>query len=107
MKSHVAMSACPICRKETGVLVSTKIMNGKLDEPFDQRVYIDPTAVCKECEETYLSVGIMLIDPDTVALSVIKEEAFKRIFTIPVPSERIAFMKESDMRAMGLIKEET
>lgn len=89
--SHVALLTCPICNQDTGVVMSTKIEDGKLTQPFKRRSYVDPSLVCPDCCEKYLSHGIMLINPKSGNLIVISEEFFKRIFTIPIPEDHIAF----------------
>jgi hypothetical protein len=104
-KSHVAMTICPICNDHMDVLLSTKIQNGKIKEIFEQRDYVDPTHVCKTCEEKYLSVGVLIIDPKTCTLAILKDEAFKEHFTIPIPDDKICFMHEADMKKVGLVKD--
>lgn len=80
------MEICPICRKETGTI----LMDRRLKDTFNRHT-MNPGVVCDECKEKYLSVGVMLINPENGKLSVIKDEAFKRIFNKPIPSGKIAF----------------
>ena len=89
--SHVALLTCPICGESTGVVMSTKIEDGKLTQPFKRRSYVDPSLVCPACREKYLSHGIMLINPKSCNLIVISEEFFNRIFTVLIPENHIAF----------------
>lgn len=93
--SHVALLSCPICGKDTGVVMSTKVKNGKLTQPFKRRAYVDPTIVCPACREKYLSHGIMLINPKSCNLIVISEDFFRRVFTVPIPEGHIAFSEEA------------
>lgn len=103
-KSHVAMTICPICNEHMDVLLSTRIQEGKIKEIFAQRDYVDPTRVCEKCEEKYLSVGVLIIDPETGSVAVLKDEAFKEHFTIPIPEGKIVFMHEADMKTVGLLE---
>ena len=78
--THVAMSVCPICGEETGVILSTTIDNGELKKIFDRKYYVDPTIVCPTCREKYLTTGIMLINPQSGSLAVLKLSAYERLF---------------------------
>ena len=64
---------CMICRRE--VILMAKRDYVKLPEKGTTL-----PQVCEECREKYLKEGILLINPDTGRLVVLKEEAFKRIF---------------------------
>ena len=103
MSESVAMTICPICNEPMDILLSRRIKDGKLKEIFPERQMLDPTRVCQGCRDKYLKEGILIIDPKTAALAVITEDCFKRIFTVPVPKERIAFMEEHLMRQIGLL----
>jgi hypothetical protein len=85
------------------ILLSTKITNGKLDEPFTQRDYIDPYHVCPDCQTKYLTKGVLLIDPKTASLAVITDEAFQKTFTIPIPTGKIALIEESLLKQIGAL----
>ena len=50
--------------------------------------------VCKHCQETYLSIGVALVNPETESVMVITEEAFKAIFDQPIPEQRIVRVEE-------------
>lgn len=88
-KSYVTLEACPICKKETGNL----LLDRRLREVFEMHT-INPTSVCEACKKQYLKEGIMLINPHTGSIVVLKEEAYKRIVNKPVPEGRIAFAEE-------------
>jgi hypothetical protein len=94
-KSYVTLEACPICRKETGTL----LLDRRLRDVFEMHT-INPASVCKACREQYLKEGIMLINPHTGSLVVIKEEAYKRLTNKPVPEGRIAFAEEEVLTRM-------
>jgi len=50
--------------------------------------------VCRHCQETYLSIGIALVNPETQSVMVITEEAFKAIFDQPIPEQKIIRVEE-------------
>lgn len=54
-----------------------------------------PLGVCKHCQETYLSIGVALVNPETQSVMVITEEAFKAIFDQPIPEQRIVRVEEA------------
>lgn len=66
---------CMICHREV-ILMATKDQRRKLPEKDS----ILPK-VCEECHEKYLTEGILLINPDTGRLIVLKESAFVQIFS--------------------------
>ena len=91
-KSHVGMLMCPICRKEaTSILIDKKLRNILPRETIG----IEP---CEKCKKKYLKEGILLINPNSGSLVVIKESAFKRIFNKPIPPQRIAFAEEEVLK---------
>lgn len=88
-KSYVTMQVCPICQNTEdpmGILMDTR-----LRDSFQGRFTIIPTSVCDKCKEAYLKRGVMLINPKSGKLVVIKISAFKRMFNKPVPEHHIAF----------------
>lgn len=93
--SHVAMLVCPICNEDTGVVLSTTIEDGKLTTPFDKMRYTDPSMVCPTCREKYLTNGIMLINPQSGSLAVLKLSAYERLFPNQViTDDHIVFADE-------------
>ena len=83
------MEVCPICKEETGnILMDKRIIN------VFERHTINPTNPCDKCREKYLSIGVMLINPETCSLAIIKDEAYTRMFNQKVPIGKIAFAKE-------------
>ena len=48
-------------------------------------------AVCKDCDDRYLRVGVALVNPETKSVIVLMDEAFKIIFNEPVPEHRILY----------------
>jgi hypothetical protein len=51
--------------------------------------------VCRHCQETYLSVGVALVNPETQSVMVITESAFMAIFDQPIPEQRIVRVEEA------------
>lgn len=88
-KSYVTLALCPICREESGEL----LLDRRLKPVFDMHTIL-PTGVCKKCRKKYLTKGIMLINPETAALVVLRDEAFARLFNKPVPKSRIVFCEQ-------------
>lgn len=87
-KSYVSLAVCPICREDTGTL----LLDQKLRPKFDKKT-VTPEP-CETCKEKYLKNGVMLLNPETGGLVVIKVSAFKRAFNIPVPAQHIAFCEQ-------------
>lgn len=88
-KSFVTMEQCIICREETGTIM----MDRRLNDSFE-RYTTTPTSLCDKCKETYLKKGVMMVNPETGSLVVIKDSAYKRIFDKNLPKEKIAFADE-------------
>ena len=88
-KSYVTIELCPICGGDTGAL----LMNKRLHKTFGKQT-VNPRTTCGECKEKYLKVGVLLINPETGCLAVLKDEAFVRLFNVPVPTGKIAFAAE-------------
>ena len=88
-KGYVTIELCPICGGDTGTL----LMNKRLHKTFGKQT-VNPGTTCGECKEKYLKVGVMLINPETGSLAVLKDEAFVRLFNAPIPARKIAFAVE-------------
>jgi len=88
-KSYVTIEMCPICGGDTGAL----LMNKRLHKTFGKHT-VNPRTTCGECKEKYLKAGVMLINPETGSLAVLKDEAFVRLFNTSVPAGKIAFAVE-------------
>ena len=54
-----------------------------------------PVGVCRHCQETYLSIGVALVNPESQSVMVITEEAFKAIFDQPIPEQKIVRVEEA------------
>lgn len=50
--------------------------------------------ICKECSKKYLGEGTMLVNPDTGACVIIKDEAFTGLFEQEPPKGKIAFTEQ-------------
>jgi hypothetical protein len=48
-----------------------------------------PGRVCDKCEKTYLSQGILIMNPETGSMAVIKDAALKRIMNNIPESQKI------------------
>lgn len=66
---------CMICHREV-IMMATRDQKNKLPEKDSML-----PSVCKKCHEKYLTEGILLINPDTGRLVVLKESAFVQIFS--------------------------
>jgi len=86
MKSYVTIPVCPICKKELNMI----LLDRRLKERFEMHTVM-PTEVCDSCRKTYLSKGVLIINPNTGRLVVLKDSAFKRIMSIPIPKSKIIF----------------
>lgn len=95
MKSYVTIEKCVICQGDTGSL----FLDRRLKERFEMYTST-PSSVCEKCRKKYLKTGVLLINPDSGGLVVLKESAFKRIFDVPVPAKRIAFCEEEVLKRL-------
>lgn len=87
-KSYVTMNICCICSEPTGSLM----IDRRLRETFE--MYTKTPEPCANCVKKYLKKGVLLIEPKSGALVVLKNSAFKRIFNNPIPKQHIAFVEE-------------
>lgn len=71
--SHVGMVLCCICHEPFEILLNRQL------KPTLYRETIIPGEVCDKCRNTYLKEGVMLINPDTGSLAVVKDEDLERI----------------------------
>jgi hypothetical protein len=85
-KSYVTLEICPICQKDTGSI----LLDRRLKDTFESKT-INPTKVCDDCKKKYLNKGVMIINPETCRLVVIKDSVFKKIMNVPIPKSKIAF----------------
>ena len=93
-KSYVTMAICPICTEDTGDIV----IDMRLRPVFDRRTVFPE--VCTKCRSKYLTQGVLVINPRTGSLVVLKDDAFVRAFDRPVPEKRIAFVEEDVIQAI-------
>ena len=54
-----------------------------------------PVGICRHCKETYLSMGVALVNPESQSVIVITEQAFKAIFDQPIPEQKIVRVEEA------------
>ena len=97
------VSVCIICgedKNEIALLGSNyKNKSGKvIQAPSKMVTSIEP---CDNCREKYLSQGVMLVEADqdyngnpapTGNFLVVKNEAFKNIFTVDIPAKKICYI---------------
>jgi hypothetical protein len=86
MKSYVTIERCLICQGDTGSL----FLDRRLKESFEMYTST-PASLCDKCRKKYLTHGVMMINPQSGDLVVLKDSAFKRIFDKPLPPKKIAF----------------
>jgi len=96
-KSYVTMEVCPICKGDTGTI----LMDRRIKDVFESSRTINPRNICKDCKETYLKNGVLIINPETISLVVLKEEAFSRLFNIPIPNGKIVFAHEDVIQQLN------
>jgi hypothetical protein len=85
-KSYVTLEICPICKKDTGII----LLDRRLKDTFESKT-INPTNVCDDCRKKYLTKGVMIINPETCRLIVLKDSAFKKVMNCLIPKNKIAF----------------
>jgi len=100
-KSYVTLVLCPICRKENGEL----LMDRRLKPTFEMHTIV-PYGVCDKCRKEYLSKGVLLINPQTCRLMVLKDDAYKGLFNKPIPPQRIAYCEEEVLEKVQKLYDE-
>jgi len=92
---------CAVCGKPKNEIVLLGAAY-KGEAPHHMLLDIFP---CDDCKEKYLTKGVMLIEADRDDLDenynpkptgntmVISDEAFNRIFTIPIPQKKMCYME--------------
>ena len=94
------MAICPICQEETGELLLDK----KLRNKFEMKT-MTPMP-CEKCKKQYLENGVMLINPQTCSLVVIRNEVFKNLFEAEIPDKKIAFCEQGVIDKINQMAEE-
>ena len=102
MESYVTLEVCPICREDTGTILLDKRMRDR----FEMHT-INPTNPCDKCREKYLKEGVLLINPETCSLVILKNEAFKRMFNTVIPKGKICFAEEGIIQGLMQAQVET
>jgi C4-type Zn-finger protein len=85
-KSYVTIGICPICGGDLNLL----LLDRRLKERFEMKIMV-PTEVCDKCKKDYLTKGVLIINPETGRLVVLRDSAFKRLMNIPIPKTKICF----------------
>lgn len=89
------LSQCFVCREDTGEIALLGA-GYKGEAPMHMVTSIEP---CEKCREKYLTNGTMLVEADwekkpTGNFTIIKDEAFQKMFGQDVPKHKIAFVEE-------------
>lgn len=112
-KSHVALTKCFYCGKDTDILLAMKYRNGKPIHDMSQyHGKADPRRPCEECKG-YMRKGVILCEVRdgesgenpyrTGKLWVLSAESCKRIFTgIDFDKVRFIFIENRHAKHIGL-----
>lgn len=106
------LSQCIICKEDTGEIALLGAMS-KEQAPMHSITSIEP---CKKCKEKYLSNGVMLVEATTTykghygeptreptgLITVLKDEAFTRIFNQPIPKGKICMVEVGVFEKLGI-----
>ncbi len=99
------ISQCILCGEDKNELV---LLGAAYKEQAPMRM-ITTVEPCDACRKTYLSRGVMLVEAEvndkgqripTGPVMVLKDAAFKRIFSVPLPEGRIAFASKKVFRLL-------
>ena len=106
------MPQCFVCKKETGEIALLG-NNYKGQAPMHLILSIEP---CEACRKEYLTNGVLLVEAEnhfgrgnkiekrpTGSFSILKDEAFKRIFNCEIPKEKIAMVEVGLLHKIGAI----
>jgi len=97
-KSHVGMVLCTICQEPMEILLDRRLKKSLC------RNNIIPGRVCEECGGKYLSEGILIMNPDTGSLVVVKDEALHSIMNGSAESEALYQRAVKSRRAFATEK---
>lgn len=89
------IALCFVCGKEKNEIALLGAAY-KGHAPMHMVINIDP---CDVCRKKYLSIGVLIVEATeggkqptpTGRLTILKDEAFSRIFTIEIPKRKIVF----------------
>lgn len=87
----VAMVLCPICGKDNYIAMDKRACNRFR---YGEKL-VDPGEVCPACRETYLTDGVLIINPETGSMVVITTTAYDRLIDVPYDDRRIVFCDEA------------
>lgn len=109
------VSQCIVCGGDRNELVLLGAAY-KEEAPMKMITTIEP---CDECKKKYLKDGVLLVEAEqttgprgktqnhpTGTLSVIRDEAFRRIFDVPVPKDKICYVEIGVLQMIGAVQEE-
>lgn len=85
------ISKCPICGKQKNEIA---LLGSAYKGQAPMSMVTSPEP-CKACRKKYLSQGVMMMNPNTGALTVLKDSAFKKMFNTPIPKGKIAFTEQA------------
>ena len=79
---------CYLCRG----IISSEVVNGiSVKIAHDKLMAL---SICSKCQETYLSLGVALVNPENDSAIVLMDEAYSALFSEPIPKQRIIHVKE-------------
>ena len=105
------MPQCIICGGDTGEIALLGAAY-KGEAPRKMLLGVEP---CKQCREKYLTVGVLLVEADqrevknkmqhipTGKVTVLKDEAFTRIFDKPIPPKKICYVEIGLLDKIGAV----
>jgi deoxycytidylate deaminase len=107
-----AMSKCFVCGEVKNELYLLGSKAPKDYSEYGKNEYIFTIEPCEVCKEKYLKSGVLLVEGEktekgmniTGSFTVLKDEAFKRIFNQEIPSKKICFVEIGLLKKIGAIQ---
>ncbi|MFA5424820.1 MAG: hypothetical protein WC374_13280 [Phycisphaerae bacterium] len=103
-----SMSRCIICGGAGNEIILFGRLPGDAEAPrLGPVTSLEP---CEKCRKQYLDEGVLLVEMDgtprdenpTGRIAVLKNEAFNRIFNVPLPPKKIAMIPVEVSDRLGL-----
>ena len=105
------ISQCIVCGEDKNELVLLGAAY-KEQAPMKMITSIEP---CDTCKEKYLKDGVLLVEAEqehrrgktvhtpTGSVAVLRDEAFERIFNVPIPKGKICYVEIGVLQKLGVI----